>query len=259
MLHVHFALATAGIAVALFLAMLLFLELGRRLALRQVRKFGTGARVGVGVVDGTVYGLFGLLMGFTFSTAATRLEGRRSLIAEEVNAISTAWQRIDVLPAEPQGAIRRGFRAYLDALLVQAQEAPSTVAEALREPAAVTRTRNDLWLRAVAVCLAPGGEPARMLLLPAMNEMFDAVDRERMARRMHPPIVIFVMLCVTALATALFGGYGLASGPRNWIYIVGIAATTAVTAYVILELEFPRIGWVRVDTVELVELRHEMK
>jgi hypothetical protein len=197
-------------------------------------------------------------MGFTFSGAATRFDNRRALIGQEVNAIGTAWQRLDVLPPERQVVIRTGFLGYLDALLA-ASTPPSSVAEALREPGAVTRTRNNLWARAVAACLDPSGEPARMLVLPALNEMFDAVDRERTARRMHPPVAIFVMLLLTALATALFAGYDLASAPRNWIYILGIAATTSVTAYVILELEFPRLGWVRVDPIELTELRATMK
>jgi hypothetical protein len=259
MFFARFQLVTVGLAVALFLAMLLFLELGRRSSLRHVAKHGTGVRAGVGVVDGTIYGLLGLLIGFTFSGAATRFDHRRELIAQEVNEIGTAWERIDLLPAEAQPAIRSGFRRFLDALLEEYAKPPNS-ADVLRESAALTRAQNDVWARAVAASLAPSGESARLLLLPAMNEMFSIVESERLARRMHPPIAIFVMLGLTALAAALFGGYGLASGPtRNWIYIVGVAATISVAAYVILDLEYPRLGLIRVDTADLVELRATMR
>jgi len=99
-----------------------------------------------------------------------------------------------------------------------------------------------------------------MLLLPALNEMFGAVERERLARRTHPPGVIYVMLGVAALAASLFGGYAMSANPkRNWMYIVGVAMTVSVTAYVILELETPRLGSIQVDANDLAQLRAKMQ
>ena len=96
-----------------------------------------------------------------------------------------------------------------------------------------------------------------MLVLPALNDMFGAVEDERLARRIHPPQVIFGTLALMSLLAALFAGYGIASGVRNWIYILGFATATAFAIWVILELEYPRLGLVRVDGMDqaLVELR----
>src|SRR5207237_339934 len=107
----------------------------------------------------------------------------------------------------------------------------------------------------------PAGDPARMLLLPALNDLFGAVERERAARRIHPPVLIFAMLGVAALASALFAGYGLASGAtRPLLYMIGIAAAISIATYVILELEYPRLGLVRVNAMDraLTELRATM-
>jgi len=43
--------------------------------------------------------------------------------------------------------------------------------------------------------------------------------------------------------------------------MVGFAATTAVTVYVIVDLEYPRLGLIRVDSFDqaLVEVRATMK
>ena len=260
-LHLEFALLTVGIAVALFVVLLLLLDVGWRLGLRQVRKRGAEAQAGVGIVDGSVYALLALLVGFAFSGAATRFDHRRELIANEADAAGTAWQRADLLPAEQQVIIHDGFRRYLDAL-IQWYSADDAATSLVHQPAAVTLAQDNLWSRSVAACLTTGGEPARMLLLPALNELFGAVEKERMARRMHPPSVIFAMLAITALAAALFAGYGLASSTtRNWIYMIGIAATVSIAVYVILELEYPRLGFFRVTGMDqtLVELRATME
>ena len=253
----NFVVWSSGIAIALFITMLVFLEVGRRLGLYRSQKDGAAARTGVGVVDGTVYGLLGLLLGFAFSGAAGRFDVRRGLIAEEVSAISTAWLRIDLVPAEAQPAIRAGFRSYVDALV--ATFSSRIPPDPFAPSSEIMRTEKDIWTRSVAACMTPEGEKARMLLLPSVNEMFDAVDRERLARRMHPPPVIFVMLASMSIAAALFGGYALSSAPkRNWMYIVGVAGTVSLATYVILELEYPRLGLVQIDAVDLVQLRATM-
>ena len=51
------------------------------------------------------------------------------------------------------------------------------------------------------------------------------------------------------------------SKSRSWLHILGFAAVMAVAVYVIIDLEFPRLGLIRVDTFDraLVELRASMK
>ncbi|HKW49564.1 MAG TPA: hypothetical protein VJN70_19060 [Gemmatimonadaceae bacterium] len=260
MLHARFALIAVGVAVALFAAMVLFIELGRGFGVRQLAKGGNAAKTGVGVVDGAVYSLFALLIGFTFSGAAGRFDQRRQVIADETNAAGTAWQRIDVLSAELQVEVRGEFRRYMDALVAWHTKIEAT--DLSDEPAALRNAQNDLWSGSVAACIAPNGEKARMLLLPALNDLFGLVEKERIARLMHPPTLIWAMLAITALASALFAGYGLAGGPsRNWIYIIGVAASVSIATYVIIELEYPRLGLSRVTDVDqtLIDLRATMK
>lgn len=48
---------------------------------------------------------------------------------------------------------------------------------------------------------------------------------------------------------------------RSWIHMIGFAATVAGAVYVIIDLEFPRSGFIRIDAADqmLVELRQSMK
>lgn len=61
-----------------------------------------------------------------------------------------------------------------------------------------------------------------------------------------------------ALAGGLLAGYGMAEGRgRNWLHMAAFALTMALAVYVILDLEYPRLGLIRVDSADqvLVDLR----
>ncbi len=113
----NFTFKTLLLAGGLFIALLAFLEVGRRIG-RAARQEGkeAGNRL-AGAVDAAVYGLLGLLIAFTFSGAAARFEARRHLIIEEANDIGTAYLRLDMLPAEAQAALKEKFRQYVDSRL----------------------------------------------------------------------------------------------------------------------------------------------
>jgi hypothetical protein len=251
------ALALAGL---LFVSMLALMEVGRVVGSRRRARDAEGSDAGVGVVEGSVFGLLGLLIAFTFSGAAERFSERKHQIVEEVNAIGTAWKRIDLLAPDAQPGIRDGFRRYVDARLAAYGKLPDLKA-ADEEFTRAEHAGNETWAKAAAATRPESVTPARVLILPAMNLMFDMAETRRLATRMHPPIIIYVMLAIFALAGALLVGYGMAEGQsRNWIHMVVFSLTIALAAYVILDLEYPRLGFIQVDQFDraLVELRATM-
>ena len=257
-----FIVITVAAAVGMFVAALVAVELGRRIGKRQLEKHGKEVQSGIGVVDGTVYGLLSLLIGFSFAGAAGRFDHRRQLIADEINAIGTAYLRVDLLPVSTQEPVRQAFRDYMDALIAAYRMRLSASSDPWHETEAMKHAQDVLWKRAVAAVLGPGGEGARIPLVNSLNESFDAVEMEFLNRRIHPPALIFAMLGLAALAGAVFAGIGLATGPtKNWIHVVGFAATVAISIYVIVELEYPRVGLIRIASMDqaLVDLRDSMK
>ena len=112
--------------------------------------------------------------------------------------------------------------------------------------------------------MSAGGQCAAacVLLIPALNQMIDITTTRTTATQMHPPAIIFVMLVAMALASALLAGYELAAVPRrNWLHMLGFASMIAISVYVILDIEYPRLGLIRVDAIDqvLIELRAGMK
>jgi len=260
MAHLRFTLLAIAIAVGLFLALLVAYEGGRRVGRWRRERRGAEGAAATGKSDIAVFGLLSLLLGFAFSGAAGRFDNRREMVRQEVNAIRTTWLRVQTLPAERQPVIEDGLRRYLDALIAAYRATDGAEEAKFRTEAA--RIGYETWSHSVAAAVVdPAGEKARMLLLPSMNEMFDAVESEWLARRMHPPAIIYVLIGVMALIGAFYLGIGQSESPtRNWSFIVGVAGAVAIAMYVIIELEYPRLGVVRVDPFDraLVELRQTM-
>ena len=70
-----------------------------------------------------------------------------------------------------------------------------------------------------------------------------------------PAAVISALLFVLAMAGALFAGYGMAgSKSRNWIHMIGFAGVMAAAVNVIMDLEYPRLGLIRVDAFDQVQV-----
>lgn len=257
----NFAWVAPLAAVGLFVGILAVAELGRRLGQARLQRDPDDPTKGAAAAEAAVFGLLGLLIAFTFSGAASRFEDRRHLITDEANAIGTAYLRIDLLPAETQAPMRSMFRRYLD-LRAEAYHAATDFAIVEQRLAAAAAIQQDIWTSAVTAVRRPDAAPhAAMLLLPALNEMIDITTTRAMATRNHPPAVVFLLLCGLSLVGALLVGYGTAMRrERSWLHTVTFGAILALTVYVIFDLEFPRMGFIRVDAADqvLVELRRSM-
>ena len=116
--------------------------------------------------------------------------------------------------------------------------------------------QNALWTNAIAACRAVPATPPTMLLLPSLNQTFDIANTRITAARRHPPAIVYVMFAGLALVAALLAGHGLAGSKTvSRIHLIGFAAIVALTAYVTLDLEFPRFGLIRMDAADQVTHR----
>jgi hypothetical protein len=249
------------LCVLLFLGIIVLTEVGRRIGAARLAADPEGAHKGVGAVEASVFGLVGLLLAFTFSGAAARFDLRRDLVMQETNFIGTAWLRLDLLPASEQDVMRELFRSYLDARLDTYRSLPDLVASQAAS-ARATQLQTQIWQQAVSASDRARSPPLTTVLLPALNDMFDIAATRVAASRMHPPSMIYAMLVALVLAGATLVGYAMAGGrKRKWLHSVGFALVTTVAVYVIIDLEFPRLGFIRVDAADamLVNLRSTMQ
>ena len=91
-------------------------------------------------------------------------------------------------------------------------------------------------------------QPLAQLLLPALNEVFDIGTSRVLAARQHTHGAIFAMLGLLLFISAFMAGFGQAKVSRqSMLHLLGFAAITTLALYLIVDLEFPRLGIIRVD------------
>jgi hypothetical protein len=238
----------------LFAGMLAAMEAGRRIGVRRRARDPEGAEIGLGSINGAVFGLMGLLIAFTFSGAAARFDKRRELVVQEANNIGTAYLRLDLLPASAQPALRERFRRYVDARIAVYRALPDI--EAARARLAESNLiQAEIWNLAVAATKAVevNGQAATSLVLASMNEMIDITTTRTVALQTHPPPLILIMLGVLVLGGSLISGYELSGAKqRNLLHAVSFAILMAGVIYIILDMEHPRVGLIRLDNFDQV-------
>ena len=248
--------------ILLFACMLILLEAGRRLGISRRSKESEGERVSLGTIEGAVFALFGLVMAFTFSGAASRFNEKRMLIAEEANRIETAYLRLRLLPQQAQPEVQDLFRRYAESRLETYRRLPNMEA-AEREMANSRSLQEEIWTRAIDASALPNSHPdAGKLLLPALNSMIDITTIRKMALQTHPPNIIYGLLFSLGLICSLLAGYRMSTGQhRSWLHILSFAVITVIIVYVITDVEYPRAGLIRLQGFDqlLVEVRDNMK
>jgi hypothetical protein len=251
-----YAVAVSLFLAALFLGMLLMLEVGRRMGARSLARDPQGGG-GFSAIEGAFFALLGLMLAFTFSGAAARFDHRRELTVLEANAIGTAYLRLDLLPADAQPRLRQDLQSYVDARIAFFEALPDRAAATipLARSAALQRA---IWHQAAVAALRAPVPSIAGQLLPALNEMIDITTTRQSAFLRHPPQIIFAMLALLELACATFTGFGMARNQsRSRLHVLGFAAILTLTTYVIVDLEYPRHGLISVSAVD--QLLHDVR
>jgi len=249
---IHF-LIPALIVAAMGASLMLMIEVGRRFGVYRKKTDPDAADAGISTVDGAIYGLLGLVIAFTFSGAATRFDHRRDLVTQEANAIGTAFLRVDLLPPAMQPAIKQDFRDYLDTRLAYYHAIPDDPAGLIAAQSKYTALQGKIWSESVAGCKETGSPATTSLVLASLNEMIDITTTRAVAAEMHPPSAIFFALLTLTLTGAFLAGYGAAGAKkRNWAHMLIFAGVMSLAIYTILDLEFPRVGLIRVNAIDHV-------
>jgi hypothetical protein len=236
----------ALIAVSVFIALVVCLEIGYRIGKKRVATIPNPFE-GFGAIEGAVFGIFGLLLSLSFFGAASRLDTRRQLIVTEATVIGSAYMRVDLLPNAEQPEVRHLFREYLDERMRISESADET--QALAEMSKATKLQQAIWSRAISA--TKEGAPGAPLLLVALNQMTEIANTKAIAVRTHLPALVFYFLLAAALLSGFVAGFGMARGERNWLSIFAYASMVTLTMYVMIDMEYPRAGLIRIGAADL--------
>lgn len=239
------------VAIGLIAGVFLCIEAGHQLGVFRRSRNSGKLQPMLAPIEGAIFGLMGLLVSFTFYGAGSRFETRRSIVVREANAISTTYLRLDLLPPQRQPDLREEFRRYLRSRLEVFAQFPNVKAvhEALNHSSALQR---DLWEKTVNAAKEIG--PAeKSLIMASLNETIDITTDSTVALTTHPPTMVFLMLVLTVIVSSAVAGYDMSSSEtRDWVSTVSFALVVGIALYMILDYEFPRIGFIRIDPVDQI-------
>jgi hypothetical protein len=214
----------------------------------------------VGVVQGAILALLGLLLGFSFSGASSRFVERQNLLVREVGAIATAYQRCDLLFGGTGDALRDALREYTAARL-ELFRAAGRDADALRAGYTNVQAESDrLWTRTVAAARAQ--PEAATLIVSAVNQVGDLLSARNAAARAHTPGLVVFMMMACAIASCASVGYvlGLTTPPKPVRGpVILLTLLIAMVMLTIIDLDFSRHGIIQIDGRPLVELQEALR
>jgi hypothetical protein len=255
------------IAAAFFVSSMFLLNYGRQLGLRYLQK-DAGTMTGLTTVEGAVFALMGLLLAFTISGALQRFDDRRHLVVQEANAASTAHDRLALFEGEVARDLQNKLRDYVQAR-IDLYRMPHDYSLLKRteyfsdkQEDKILSFKNELWNAAVWACPQSSFRPACAQALPVLANLFEVARLRLGAAEKHPPQVIYVILFGLGLGGSLLAGFGMAAAKsRSWIHMLIFAATLTVTLYTLTDMEYPRLGLIRIENFDhfLVDAHQQMQ
>ena len=256
MIKFAFLFFSLAVAVTFFISSLVLMNLGRRLGARYLRREQVTTVTGLNAIEGAVFALMGLVLAFAISGALQRFDERKQLILQEANAISDAYDRLDLLgnPEGPQ--LQSVVKSYLRDRIDAYQEISFSLlhgAEVASDDrvARLSKLKTAIWDGTLTACAPADKRPVCLLILPSLSNMFDIARLRNGANERHPPHVVYVMLFGLGLGGSLLAGFGMAATKtRSWVHMVIFAGALAAALFVVTDLEFPRLGLVRVNSFD---------
>ena len=259
MTEIMYSQSSVLIVSALFVAMLLAMEVGFRSG-RHKRARTTEAVTQANAVLVSMLGLLALLLAFTFSAALQRFEDRSQTVVAEANAIGTAYLRTRLLPAGMQEEVRALFRQYLE---VRIQEGLVDATEPERHQSLLHEAKAleaRLWSQAVMAAEQDSRVVTSGLFIQSLNELIDTSGTRDAALNRHvPEIVLFLMFTTIVLTTATLGYASGIAGHRVTLAAFILTMLIALVVYLIVDLDRPRRGAIQVSHESMTRLQQTIK
>jgi hypothetical protein len=244
-----------GIFLLAMASIMLALEVGHRLGSWRRRRADSEKDAPVGGMVAAELGLLALLLAFTFGIAASRFDDRRRVLLDETNAIDTTYLRAAMLPDPHKTEIRRLLSEYVEVRIAGAQQ--QHILDKIQRSEELHRL---LWAEAVAAAAKDPRSVPTGLFIESLNEVIDLHSKRVQAgiRTRVPPTIWAVLLIISVLSFVSMGYQnGLCGTSRSPASLV-VALAFASVIWLVMDLERPHQGSLRVSQQPLIELQRTM-
>lgn len=210
----------------------------------------------VSAIQASLLGILALLIGFTFSLALQRFESRSEAVVNEANAIGTAYLRAQLLPVSVRSQALDLLHRYIDLRVQTGTMAldKDPVRQALLDK--TNRVLDSAWALARQAAEEDSSPVTTGLFIQSLNDAIDSFGRRDAELSRHVPESIWLLLYCTFLITAGVIGYSAGiSNHRPAMVTYIMILLIVMLAFIIIDLDRPRRGFIRVDQSSLTKLK----
>ena len=245
--------------------LVVFIEIGFRLGIRQRGKGVKAQASQVRAIMGATLGLLAFMLAFSFATAQSHFETRVANLAEEARLVHNAFLHAELLNAPLQARARKILREYVaDRLLLEELGEFEQWDEVLALVEKSESMQRELWNLAIANQqgrLEPGQNGSQsthfMASVIGLIDIHNLRLQGELANRIS--WVVWVNLYLTALLGMLVMGYqaGLIRR-RSPVATVTLAIAFSAVMMLITDLDRPMTSMFRMSDQSLVILAQNM-
>ena len=209
----------------------------------------------VSTIQIAILGILGLLLAFTFSMATTRFDLRQQFVVEEANAISTTYLRAQLLPEPQKAAIQNLLRQYVDTRI------EAVYGGKLRASLAHSEViLGHLWSQTVSIDQKKVTPVIMVLFVNSLNNVIDLHTSRVAAYEIRVPYLILLLLLSCGIMATVVTGYGCGlRNRRNLIPVSMILLLLAIVLLMIVDLNQPKYGFIRVSQQSMINLQQNLK
>jgi hypothetical protein len=253
---VFFSLPTWALALIIFGVVVIACVVGSVLGAMHVGR-SERLREPLGIVQGAILGVVGLILAFGLTLAIERYENRRDAVVDDANTIGTTYLRAETLREPERTQSLAQLRDYVTLALRLSSDVPSSAAMG-RTTDAQSEVQRALWrLGGRALARAPQ-DTAPRLYIESLNELIDQrTTRVSSLKNRIPSDVLALELIGAAIALALLTLYLEMLG-RGRVPIGFAAVLVGALLFVTFDLDRPTRGLITVPKAPLQALQHEL-
>ncbi len=204
----------------------------------------------LGMVQAALLGLLSLLLGFCFAGAIGRFVQRQEILDREAGAITTLHRCADLLPESESEILAEQLERY-----AQARIALFNLSRLSSEEVIQTQLHDLLGQMWETVRRGTAQKPETLpVVVSAYLAMSTSLDERNDAERRHLPGEVMIGLIIASLACIWVAGLGAEVTDRRLrppvFVLMGLIGLTLWTT---VDLDFPRLGFIRLDGTALAQ------
>jgi hypothetical protein len=213
------------------------------------RRFTKAANEPLGLILTATLTLLGLIVGFTFSMAASRYDQRKNFEEAEANAIGTEYLRADLLPAADAAKVRKLLAEYTDLRIRFYVDKETDQRKKIDDQTAQMQTA--LWSAARSSAGAQP-TPVEALALAGMNDVINSQGYTQAAFWNRIPTAAWLFMAIIAVFSNALVGYRSGDAGRGLVLMLPLLVSFAFM--MIADIDAPRHGLIAVAPQNLQSL-----